>query len=419
MEKTGYYSITVRKFTVLTRRMDWMVKTQELYNEVLGFYYNLYLDVYAENAKTDGSDGSRQPGPQNALRELEKLTIVGRDKQPVPYPIPWEKVPLYFRRAAINGAVAAARSYLSRSASIYMKENPGKRTEFFTESVTFYKGMYRDLDENSITLKLWNGTKWQWVRCRLRGNTLPEGGEIMSPALILRKDRGELHIPCKQPVCDGRSAKERMETGERICSVVFTNKDASLVCCITDSGDKMESCLFLKGGAEYAHRCRRILDKINRSREAAGGGNNPYANAAYWEKIKNLNDHYAHQFSRQVIDYCVKHGARILVLPEFDENRKKIIMKQTGKFSPIQLSNSVRRKLKYKAWQAGIVVLEIQQHNISSVCSICGGMAKCSMNSFHCENGHQGNRYLNSARNLGRKCRAGFTARRDMQGISH
>ena len=69
----------------------------------------------------------------------------------------------------------------------------------------------------------------------------------MSPALILRKDRGELHIPCKQPVCDGRSAKERMETGERICSVVFTNKDASLVCCITDSGDEMESCLFLKG----------------------------------------------------------------------------------------------------------------------------------------------------------------------------
>ena len=94
MEKTGYYSITVRKFTVLTRRMDWMVKTQELYNEVLGFYYNLYLDVYAEEAKADSSDGSRQPGPQNALRELEKLTIVGRDKQPVPYPIPWEKVPL-------------------------------------------------------------------------------------------------------------------------------------------------------------------------------------------------------------------------------------------------------------------------------------------------------------------------------------
>ena len=102
MEKTGYYSITVRKFTVLTRHMDWMVKTQELYNEVLGFYYNLYLDVYAEKTKADGSSGRRQPSSQNTLRELEKLTIVGRDRQPVPYPIPWDKIPLYFRRSRLS-----------------------------------------------------------------------------------------------------------------------------------------------------------------------------------------------------------------------------------------------------------------------------------------------------------------------------
>ena len=49
-----------------------------------------------------------------ALRTLEKLTIPGRDRQPVQYPLPWQKVPLYFRRAAINSAIAAASSYLSR-----------------------------------------------------------------------------------------------------------------------------------------------------------------------------------------------------------------------------------------------------------------------------------------------------------------
>ena len=83
MEKTGYYSITVRKFTVLTRHMDWMVRRRSCITKSLASYYNLYLDVYAEKTKADGSNGRRQPGPQNALRELEKLTIVGRDKQPV------------------------------------------------------------------------------------------------------------------------------------------------------------------------------------------------------------------------------------------------------------------------------------------------------------------------------------------------
>ena len=131
MEKTRFYAITVRKFNVLTRHLDWMKNTQEFYNEILGFYYNLYLDVFSGKkckdplgVQTESQDSTsssrstgRTAGSMDMLRQLEKLTIVGRDKKPVPYPIPWEKVPLYFRRAAINGAVAAARSYLSRNES--------------------------------------------------------------------------------------------------------------------------------------------------------------------------------------------------------------------------------------------------------------------------------------------------------------
>ncbi len=104
MEKPQYYSITVKKMNILTRHSDWLVKTQELYNQILEFYYNLYLDTF--------QDG--RPGSMEALRTLEKLTIPGRDRQPVQYPLPWQKVPLYFRRAAINSAIAAASSYLSR-----------------------------------------------------------------------------------------------------------------------------------------------------------------------------------------------------------------------------------------------------------------------------------------------------------------
>lgn len=133
MEKTSCYSITVKKFNVFCRHTDWLRQTQELYNEILGFYYELYLDTFIDST----------PGAMEALRTLEKMTIIGRDKQPVPNPLPWTKVPLYFRRAAINAAIAAARSYRTREAQ-------NRRTQQFTESVTFYKGMYRDFNNKRL-----------------------------------------------------------------------------------------------------------------------------------------------------------------------------------------------------------------------------------------------------------------------------
>ena len=70
MQKFPYYAITVRRYNVLFRHTDWLKKTQELYNEILLFYYRLYLETFPD----------QQPGTQEALRILETLTIVGRDQ---------------------------------------------------------------------------------------------------------------------------------------------------------------------------------------------------------------------------------------------------------------------------------------------------------------------------------------------------
>ena len=40
--------------------------------------------------------------------------------------------------------------------------------------VTFFKGMYSDLTDRSICLKLWNGEKWIWTDCNLKGRPLPQ-----------------------------------------------------------------------------------------------------------------------------------------------------------------------------------------------------------------------------------------------------
>ena len=56
-------------------------------------------------------------GSQKILRELEILSLPGREKRTPEKPLPWEKVPLYFRRAAANTGIAAAKSHAARSAN--------------------------------------------------------------------------------------------------------------------------------------------------------------------------------------------------------------------------------------------------------------------------------------------------------------
>ena len=207
---------------------------------------------------------------------------------------------------------------------------------------------------------------------------------------------------------DGRTAKERMAAGEKICAVTFTNQDALTVCCVLNSDGAKENVFFVRGGAEYAHRCRQVTDKIKKSEASGSSGSSAIPNSRYWMKLKNLNDFYSHSISRQVINYTIKQGAKIIVLPEYEKEYSRILMSKAGNFSPIHLSTAIREKIKYKAWQEGLVVLELQQHNISSTCAACGASLHKKGQNFVCKNGHQGNYYLNASWNLGLKCIHGF-----------
>ena len=139
MAEKNYYSMTTKRFTLRTAHNGWLSATRKFYNDVLYFYYKLFLEHPEFYSLTN----------QKAMRALECLSIVGRDKKPVANPLPWEGVPLYFRRAAINSALAAGKSYLSR-------EEQTCPSQEFSSGITLYKGMYKDLDSHSIRVKVWN-----------------------------------------------------------------------------------------------------------------------------------------------------------------------------------------------------------------------------------------------------------------------
>jgi len=138
------------------------------------------------------------------------------------------------------------------------------------------------------------------------------------------------------------------------------------------------------------------------------GDNSPQPNRKYYMHLKNLSEHYAHQVSREILNFCKENQAGIIVLPNYDQNFTRMAMVKSGNFSPLHLSSKIRTNLQYKAWAEGILVLETRTDGLKDKCAICGGKVRRKGNEFLCENGHQGNRFLNDARNLGRKCQDSF-----------
>ena len=68
------------------------------------------------------------------------------------------------------------------------------------------------------------------------------------------------------------------------------------------------------------------------------------------------------------MEFCVREEARVIVIPSYDKEFSKIVQYRSGMYSPLYLGSRIREFLKYKAWSAGIVVLELSAEGTSSRC---------------------------------------------------
>lgn len=430
------YSITTQRFRLRCGHPEWLLRTQEFYNQIEKFYYDLLIS----------HEGMWAGNSQETLRSLEFLSLPGREKRKPEVPFPWENVPPYFRRAAANGGIAAAKSFLSRrkdtSRRIFDREDGGGKDrngngtvfdEIFRDEetsdvcssktaealpaaelkspVVYYSRMYREFSPEKITLKVWDGISWRWMGCRLSGKEFPENAQILSPSVVFEGRFIMLHVPVKEPVEDVSSVKERMRNFGNICGLQFTNGDAFAVASVCDGDGKETAVQFFNGGQEYSHHCRKVLQRIEKSENSLGDSPEGAVNRKYWMHLKHLSDHYAHQISREIVRFCEENQVSVIVLPKYKEEYTWKVMKGSGNWGSLHLSTRIREYLRYKAWKAGIIVIETYARGTSSVCARCGqpivendGNGK----EYLCRMGHQGNWYLNTARNLAVKCRGQF-----------
>ena len=413
------YAITTYKIQLNYKHLDWFKQTQSLFDAVLAFYYKL-LEKQPETLELSN---------QNLLRHLELQTIKQRDGTKPEIPLPFKKIPLYFRRAAINAAISMYRSYMGKLKTWAEKQiknekpSPPKRLHM---SMLYYKGMYKDFDEKSILLKLYTGKAWVWAKHHYTGRPFPENAELMSPTVVIKKKKVMLHIPVKEIVEDSRTAKERVKQNEKFVAVALTGSDNLAVCTTIEADGRATAPYFIKGGKELAHRRKLLLGYTKRG--SAGNdmthtvGNAALSvpqehrpNAKYYEKITRITDHYAHEVSRKIVDYAIKQGAKLIVLPELKESFNQAKKPYLGKTPYDFIGRRIARYVQYKAWRKGLVAMTSKPYYASTRCYHCDApiarhnteYQNPSANfyggkNFVCKEGHRGSTALNSARNLGK-----------------
>ena len=146
---------------------------------------------------------------------------------------------------------------------------------------------------------------------------------------------------CHQDLCLTMVRLSCTSRSGNLCGIQFTNGDAVAVCCVVNSRGSVTGVRFLKGGKYYAHRCRRILKKIEVCSDSS--------NHKYWKKLKHMSEDMAHQTSRRIGEFCAENGVGAIVLPKYSKTFTKYVMAAVGNWSPLHLNYLIRGQLKYKA----------------------------------------------------------------------
>jgi hypothetical protein len=180
----------------------WFTTTKTLFNQVAAFYWQV-LDAHPAVLELPSKD---------ALTTLERLThTTANNPHPVmPLSSVAAQVPAFVRRAAINAALGSRRSFqsnLSRWQRAKAKaELKGKRCRVrppisprtWNHSVIFYAGMWKQATNGRITLKLYDGQAWRWVRFRIQGPPLPAEWDHGSPQAVRHGERWWMHVPIRR-----------------------------------------------------------------------------------------------------------------------------------------------------------------------------------------------------------------------------
>jgi len=400
------------------KKPDCFTATQELFNRVARFYFNIIQEhpyILELNQK-------------RALTALERRTVQTKDNPTPVRPLPFQHVPAMFRRAAINTAYGSARSFFSnlkkykeKKAEVEARGKKYKRRppvppREWNKKVVFYAGMIKDMDKNTVMLKLYTGKAWVWMKFKHTGRDFPEGWKVGSPHAVIYKNRLELHFPVEKNVKLTSISKQIQQNPNlRVCAVDLNMDGNHAVCTILSSDGTQGRVQFIHGNKALHHRRKRLLGKIAVKRSQHNGLLEDDDNKAHWKKIRDIEGCEAHRVSRRIVKFALENEATVIVF----ENLKNLTPVK-GKYSrrsntkrAYWLKGKIQDFTGYKAKEHRILVSIVNPRNTSRNCFYCDEQVSrykdvpdgytVGAPLFLCSNGHKGNADVNASWNIGKK----------------
>jgi IS605 OrfB family transposase len=237
--------------------------------------------------------------------------------------------------------------------------------------------MWKQATNGRITLKLWDGQTWRWVRFRVQGPPLPADWNQDSPQAVQHGERWWLHVPISRELPRPQKVATQLtaDSPPLLCAVDLNINDALAVASTQRADGTVIASCFFRGGDQLHDRRKRLLGQIARNRRKTGLiAEGKQDNAALWERIRHLDEDMAHRLSRRIVDFAVTHGATILVfehLGHFRPERGKYSRRANAKRS-YWLRGRIVHFARYKAWNAGIVTCRVNPKDTSRRCARCG-----------------------------------------------
>ena len=340
-------------------------------------------------------------------------------------------MPVALRRAAINAAAGAVRSYLSnlRAWEKADSQRRGRQPKLPSPHphLVAYGGTVslrmEDFRRGFVRLHLFDGSRWRWANIPVQGPPyaadlfaqseaekqriadvraeqkhrmqvegrkkrtkderralLPAPGVWVasSPSLVRKRDGWWLHVPFKMRVrIPGKAEEQRLRDPDLRVGTVDLNTDSAVAA--GWEGRRLVGVKTVWHARENAKR-EKALQKVARKQRRSGTPvKGERSNHTLWRYIQAMDDSLAWRVAAAIVAWAAASGLRVLVfehLRKYRPERGLSWSRRTNRKRSYWLRGKVLRRVRHLALMHGILTVERNPAWTSQVCPKCSRLGE-------------------------------------------
>lgn len=297
--------------------------------------------------------------------KIEKLTIQTKKNQNPKYDFNerFYKMPVYFRRSAINTAIGCYSSYYSNLKNWEANPIDKKPTLQLDRNVmpTFYKGnTYIRTDSNTARIKIFHKNDWVWLDVELNNQDVKyiqkhcQFKKECVPTLNKQGKCWYLVFPYEDNV-----KLQKVDIQDQLICAVDLGLNNNATCSIMQSNGTVVGRKFINLATEKD----QLYKSLNRVKKAQQNGARKCP--TLWKHVNDLNTDISRKTAKGIIDFAVLYNVDVIVFEFLDvQGKKKGKSKQK---LALWCKKEIQRPVEHKAHILGIRISRICAWNTSKL----------------------------------------------------